>query len=223
MIVLGIETSTDVCAVGVVGDGELAIEQSIKESHIHSEQLVPMIRSVVKKANLEIDQIDGIAVSVGPGSFTGLRVGMSVAKGLSFSLGKPLLGVETFQAFAQRATMLDSSIKEVMVVIDARQGEFYVGKYLCGGEIPELDGRIEIHRIEELSQRWEKNTRILTDRPEMLAEKSEALCEEVYRLCSGVMIARLGIQKLQRGSVADHATIEPRYLKDFVVRLPVAP
>ncbi len=101
MIILGLETSTAVCSVGLFRDGLPEIERSIRESHIHSEKLLSLVQEVIQAAGVSLDRVDAIAISIGPGSFTGLRIGLSTAKGLSFALDKPIVAVATFEAMAE--------------------------------------------------------------------------------------------------------------------------
>lgn len=98
MNLLGIETSTAACGVAVVSDGGMNVERSIVEAHIHSEKLLTLVRTVLGEAKIGLNEIDAVAVSIGPGSFTGLRIGLSSAKGLCYALEKPLLTVPTFDA-----------------------------------------------------------------------------------------------------------------------------
>ena len=97
-LILSIETSTTICSVAVHQDGVLISLKELNESGAHSEKLMGMIDSVLLEADLEYAQLDALAVSEGPGSYTGLRIGVSTAKGLAYALGKPLIGINTLQA-----------------------------------------------------------------------------------------------------------------------------
>ncbi|MEX0737393.1 MAG: tRNA (adenosine(37)-N6)-threonylcarbamoyltransferase complex dimerization subunit type 1 TsaB, partial [Bacteroidota bacterium] len=84
--------------MGLQIDGGEYVERSLVESHIHSEKLLTLVQEVLAEAGVSLHQIDAVAVSLGPGSFTGLRIGLSTAKGLSYSLDRPLIAVPTFEA-----------------------------------------------------------------------------------------------------------------------------
>ena len=100
MIVLGIETATAVCAVALVDDDVVRAERRYEIPQAHSEKLMECVDDCLKSAGLALSSIDGIAISIGPGSFTGLRIGLSVAKGLAFATDKPVVGVPTLEALA---------------------------------------------------------------------------------------------------------------------------
>ncbi|MEX0602753.1 MAG: tRNA (adenosine(37)-N6)-threonylcarbamoyltransferase complex dimerization subunit type 1 TsaB, partial [Bacteroidota bacterium] len=129
MTVLGLETSTDVCSVGLIREQEIRVERSVIESHIHSEKLLTLVQEVLKQAGMALADLEGIGVSVGPGSFTGLRIGLSSAKGLAFALDKPLAAVPTFQAIASAAFERHPDIHRPGIVLDAKQGDFYTAVF----------------------------------------------------------------------------------------------
>lgn len=100
-IVLNIETSTKVCSVALGKDGKpLAVKESMDEKYTHSENLTTYIQQVLSEAGIELKGIDAVAVSKGPGSYTGLRIGIATAKGLCYALDKPLIGIETLKGMA---------------------------------------------------------------------------------------------------------------------------
>ena len=99
MNILAIETATNVCAAAVVTDTE-SFEERTEERYIHAERILGMIDNVLKQSGLQGSEIDGIAVSIGPGSFTGLRIGLSAAKGLAYGWQKPMIGISTLEGLA---------------------------------------------------------------------------------------------------------------------------
>ncbi len=129
MTVLGIETSTAVCSVGLVNESGMRIERSLVESHIHSEKLLTLIQDVCEDQKMALSKLDGVAISIGPGSFTGLRIGLSTAKGLCYVLGKPLVAVPTFEAIATCVCMSHPGCVRVIVCVDAKQGDYYFCVY----------------------------------------------------------------------------------------------
>ncbi|HMK37974.1 MAG TPA: tRNA (adenosine(37)-N6)-threonylcarbamoyltransferase complex dimerization subunit type 1 TsaB, partial [Bacteroidota bacterium] len=125
MNVLGIETATSVCAVALVRDGEVVGESLLDEGRVHAERLMGQIVAVLGPAGAE--SLGGIAVSIGPGSFTGLRIGVSVAKGIAFARGIPLAGVPTLGALALHAAVTDRLQRgtRLLAALDARRDEVY--------------------------------------------------------------------------------------------------
>lgn len=125
--ILSIETSTPICSVAVHANGELSSLLELEEPSVHAEKLVILIDQVVESAGLQLHELDAIAVSAGPGSYTGLRIGVSTAKGLALGLDKPLIGVDTLQAIASALPMSEGEL--VIPVLDARRMEVYMEVY----------------------------------------------------------------------------------------------
>jgi len=137
--VLGIETATTVTAVGIVRDGKVLADVSEATTVGHAGQLPAMVARALGEADLTLEDVDGLGVSVGPGSFTGLRVGLSFAKGVAFSGGCRLVGVGTLDALAAVAP---DRYAIVATILDARRGETYLAIFRreggklrrCGGD-----------------------------------------------------------------------------------------
>ena len=224
MTILGIETSTAVCSVGIVrqsNEHPLHSEKSIIESHIHSEKLLTLVQEVCDEQQLKLSQLDGIAVSIGPGSFTGLRIGLSAAKGLCFSLEKPLLAVPTFESFARSVLMTHPECERVLVCIDAKQREYYIGAYeKINGTVREVL-ELYIGSIASALPSVHQKTIIVTDAAREVKKESgdSIMIEEVFSHCHGDIIARLGLEKWSSQGTMDWKQLEPRYLKDFVVNV----
>ncbi|HEX3364127.1 tRNA (adenosine(37)-N6)-threonylcarbamoyltransferase complex dimerization subunit type 1 TsaB [Phenylobacterium sp.] len=148
-MILGLDTCLSSCSVAVL-DGErvLASGREIM-ARGHQERLAPMARDVMADAGLAFDRLDRIAVTVGPGSFTGLRVGIAFAKGLAFALGKPAVGIGALEALAAQAPGL------VFPAIDARRGQLYLQAFDDGAALMAPDAvtaAVAAARIAELSQ-----------------------------------------------------------------------
>jgi tRNA threonylcarbamoyladenosine biosynthesis protein TsaB len=232
MILLGIETSTAVCSVGLARQStpsmntsgnviDLISEKSLVESHIHSEKLLTLIQELCDEQQLNLSQVDGVAVSIGPGSFTGLRIGLSTAKGLSFALEKPLVAVPTFESIAKSALMLHPECDRIIVCIDAKQREYYIGTFeQLNGTVQEV---LEVHigTLSSVVQSILPKTLIVTD--QMNEWKKElpgsVLIQEVFSYCRGDMVARLAMEQWTAETNGSWNQLEPKYLKDFVVRM----
>lgn len=134
MRILGIESSSLVASVAIVTDGVLTGEYTMNHKKTHSQTLLPMLDQLVRMVEIELDTVDAVAVSGGPGSFTGLRIGSATAKGLGLALKKPLIHVPTLDAMAYN---LWGSNALICPVMDARRNQVYTGIY-------RVEARLEI-------------------------------------------------------------------------------
>jgi tRNA threonylcarbamoyladenosine biosynthesis protein TsaB len=126
MKILAVDTATSSCSVAVAVDGDLLAEITLSRNETHSKHLTGLIRQVIQVAGMTLDEIDGFAVTRGPGSFTGLRIGISTVKGLAAASGRPLVGISSLESLAQQAC---TGEHPVCSMIDARRGEVYVARY----------------------------------------------------------------------------------------------
>jgi tRNA threonylcarbamoyladenosine biosynthesis protein TsaB len=135
MRILGLDTSTSVASVAISEDGRIVAEdfyprqgtaeRSVAKSN-HAEIILPLIDSVLQRAGVGLSEVTGIAVSVGPGSFTGVRIGLSTVKGLAYGTGMPAAGISTLQAIAARVAGFEGI---VCPILDARKGEVYASVF----------------------------------------------------------------------------------------------
>ncbi|MBO5199138.1 MAG: tRNA (adenosine(37)-N6)-threonylcarbamoyltransferase complex dimerization subunit type 1 TsaB [Lachnospiraceae bacterium] len=126
MKILAIDSSGLVASAAILTEENLIAEYTVNYKKTHSQTLLPMIDEIVRMAEVDLKEIDAIALAEGPGSFTGLRIGSSTAKGLGLALGKPIIGVSTLKALAYNLFGTDSLICPMM---DARRGQVYTGLY----------------------------------------------------------------------------------------------
>ncbi len=149
MIVLGLDTCLSSCSVAVLDGARVLASAREVMARGHQERLAPMARDVVSEAGLSFDRLDRIAVTVGPGSFTGLRVGIAFAKGLALALAVPAVGIGTLEALAAEAEGL------VFPAIDARRGQLYLQAFEDGRALMSPDAltaEVAAARLAELSQ-----------------------------------------------------------------------
>ena len=127
MLIFAIDTALEACSAAVLdaGSGAILAQESLTMSRGHAEALMPMIKRVLDAARLDFAEIDRIAVTTGPGSFTGLRVGIAAARGLALAAGKPAVGLSTLPAFAAPFVAADDSVP-VAAAIDARHAHVYL-------------------------------------------------------------------------------------------------
>lgn len=126
MKILAIDTSSKVASAAVLDGEKLVCEFSLNHKKTHSQKLMPIIEEVLKSAEISLSDVDYIATTTGPGSFTGIRIGVATAKGLAHAAGKPLIGVSTLEALAYNIAGWDSLICPVM---DARRSQVYTAVY----------------------------------------------------------------------------------------------
>ena len=123
-LILNLETATTNCSVSLARDGQLiALKEHNSPNYSHSEQLHVFIDEVVKQASLRLSDLDAIAISKGPGSYTGLRIGVSAAKGLCYALEIPLISIATLESMASQAD--PQAVDFIIPLLDARRMEVY--------------------------------------------------------------------------------------------------
>ena len=229
MRVLAIETATAVCGAAIIEDGHVKAERSIEARQIHSQKIMGLIDEVLQATHSTIREIDGIAVSIGPGSFTGLRIGLSTAKGLAHAAEKPIVAVPTLQALAmhvvRQAKVSDGAL--ILPMIDARRNEVYAaGHRIENGKLHEvvstrsivlsdlyemLDGEEQILLAGDGTEKFQQVIMTIhaDQRHRFLIPPRE------HRLCNAAAIGLLGELQLLQGERADVASLEPFYVKEF--------
>lgn len=223
MIVLGIETATTICSVGIANEERVLAETWFGIKNIHDRVLRDGIAYLTEQIKAPLNQIEAIAVSAGPGSFTGLRIGMAVAKGLAFAQQKPLIAIGTLAAQAFAAQAFARKKDELIVpLIRSRKGEVYSAKFRSSDELPIQITSEQVKEIADVSAWLHEPAIICGDGVAMLraegALQSLQHCfivpEGSVRL-SGGMIARLGQLKLARGETTTAEALTPLYVQEF--------
>ncbi|WP_337076079.1 tRNA (adenosine(37)-N6)-threonylcarbamoyltransferase complex dimerization subunit type 1 TsaB [Aeromonas dhakensis] len=134
--ILAVDTATEACSAALLV-GEKVFSRWEEAPRDHTRKILPMVQAVLDEAGVTLDELDAIAFGRGPGSFTGVRIGIGVAQGLALGAGVPLIGISTLAAMAQGAHRLDGA-ERVLTAIDARMDEVYFGHYEL------IDGRIQL-------------------------------------------------------------------------------
>lgn len=215
-MILNIETSTINCSVSLSHEGEiLALKEEHRDGYSHAEKLHLFIDEVLDKGSVKLEQLDAIAVSKGPGSYTGLRIGVSTAKGLCYAASLPLISVSTMEALARKIEVKEGHI---IPLLDARRAEVYTAVFDFNFNKLE-DTRAEILK----DSSFEKQ---LSEGPVYFigdaVEKTEAIVVHEnakfhYGLPSSKEMAFLSFRKFLSKDFEDLAYFEPFYLKDFIV------
>ena len=231
-MILCLETATPSCSVALIHNGEvLACEEDPKGQN-HSEKITLFIDSVMKKAGIAYSDLDAVAVSMGPGSYTGLRIGVSTAKGLCYAASKPLIAVETLHAMAYGGSSVISSEVEkssvngniiLVPAIDARRMEVYAAIFdedvnkIKDTEAVIIDGNSfadlkKDHHLYLFGDGADKCAELFAN------DDKITVIKDFY--CSARYMNTIAQQKLNNKDFVDVAYFEPFYLKDFVPGTP---
>jgi tRNA threonylcarbamoyladenosine biosynthesis protein TsaB len=200
-MILAIETATEVCSASLVHGAAVLAARSVNEKNIHSERLLSLIDEVLKESGRTMNDIDAIAVSIGPGSFTGLRIGLSTAKGLAMAHHLSIVAVPTLDGIAEgfRLGKNDGRNSIFCAMIDAKRNEAFSCFYA-------VDAR-DIRRISEFTiDSKEEIEKAASGKNAVLAQPE----------ISAVSIALLAERKRKEFEVSDISLLEPLYLRDFV-------
>ena len=209
-LTLGIDTATDVCTVALVEGDTTLFEAAIAVPRAHGARLAPLIGQAFEHTGRDMDDLGLVAVSVGPGSYTGLRIGMSTAKGLCLSTGAAIVAVPTLLALAGGA------LGTVAVVLPSRRGEVYASVVADGAEA-EPAGAFAVADADA----WLPDALDAIGGPG--APRLDGVRPEVPRLdlsTSGASVARLGRAAAEDRGPDDAASLEPVYLKPVAASQP---
>ena len=223
--ILNIETSTRICSVALAVDGKIIMLKESGEKNAHASNITLFSESVVHEAQLSFDQLDAVAVSMGPGSYTGLRIGVSTAKGYCYALDIPLLAIGTLKALAYGMIQDISTPDDHLFIplLDARRMEVYMAVYDSRLN-PVQPVRAEVVDENSFSELLKKNKVVF-------AGDGAAKCKDLFQdhpnarfledlHPSSSFIAPLANSKFLQKQFEDVAYFEPFYLKDFVAGIP---
>lgn len=222
MNILLIETATSVCSVALVNETQLLQEIHSEESNSHSAKLNLFIRDVLSRSGVSVRRLDGVCVSSGPGSYTGLRIGISSAKGLCYACDVPLLSVPTLQNMAAWYYQQHPDYTGfVCPMIDARRMECYTAVF--DRRLQQLKNTTAEIVTEGLYDVWLNSGPVTfigdgaAKTREILSNHSNACYDDSYRISAEGM-RLIAFAKLNNGEKEDVAYFEPFYLKDFVAK-----
>jgi tRNA threonylcarbamoyladenosine biosynthesis protein TsaB len=214
--ILNIETATKNCSVALAKDGITVLYKEIaEEGYSHAERLHVFIDEIIKEAGITFQELSAIAVSQGPGSYTGLRIGVSAAKGLCFALDIPLIAVDTLQVLASQANVSSGLI---IPMLDARRMEVYSAIFTSNFENKR---GVQAEVITENSfDDLEETIYFVGDCAEkckqVLIKENFVFLEEI-KYPSAKEMSFLSYEKHQKNDTVDVAYFEPYYLKDFMM------
>jgi tRNA threonylcarbamoyladenosine biosynthesis protein TsaB len=224
-LILCIETGTDICSVGLARDGELVSLCESDEGRDHAKNVAVFVDELLRENDVAAEELSAVAVGMGPGSYTGLRIGVSFAKGLCYGLQIPLVAVGSLDSLVQvaredyEAGIIDVERWEdalLCPMVDARRMEVYTQMFDAKGQsLNEVKAEIV---AEDSFAEWRNG------RPFVIFGNGAAKCQEV--LTDAILInvtpsarglAALAHQRFEAGKTEDIAYFEPFYLKDFIV------
>ncbi|MBN2103961.1 tRNA (adenosine(37)-N6)-threonylcarbamoyltransferase complex dimerization subunit type 1 TsaB [bacterium] len=218
MNVLGIDTATPVCSVGLAGDNGLIAEHRLARKHSHAEMLSDMVDWVCTSANISLKTLDGIAVSNGPGSFTGLRIGLGFAKGLAFGADVDLIAVSSLEAMVWSIPPVCTS---ACVLLTARKGEAYRGLFhwrknrwvaIQAADTVNEDcifqgfGDDQILFVGSGTRQFQRK---------LECDHRAVLLKTEFYASSGFSVAALGREKMNAGEHTSLDEVVPQYIKRF--------
>jgi tRNA threonylcarbamoyladenosine biosynthesis protein TsaB len=216
-LILNIETATTMCSVSIGKDGKLVALKELNGDYTHAENLTLFIEAVVKQAGIKLSDLDAIAISKGPGSYTGLRIGVSTAKGLCYSLDKPLIAINTLEHLSLALSEGEGIL--LCPMIDARRMEVYCAVYDSNGNeiIPTAAEIIDENSFADLLKKGKM----------VFFGDGAAKCKETFSSNSNAIfrddiypsaknMIPLSEKAFNAKQLEDVAYFEPFYLKDFV-------
>ena len=203
MIILAIDTSTDYLSLAILKDGRIVAKFHKKADRKHSMLLVPTIEKLLKKAKLNIKKIDCFAISSGPGSFTGLRIGVTVVKGLAYALNKNIVSVPTLDVIADNAKSFKGAI---CPVLDARKNKVYACLYKSDGTKIRKISKYLLLPLEELLRKLSKYDKVM-----FLGDTENNNFKGDYHPKAEV-VARLGAEYCKAKKFVKAEDLEPLYL-----------
>lgn len=226
-LILSIETGTDICSVALANDGELMALRESDEGRDHAKKVALFVDELLRETGVQPSDIDAIAVGKGPGSYTGLRIGVSFAKGMCYALGIPLIAIgsldaltevarEDFEAGILDVEETDWTQAKLCPMVDARRMEVYAQVFDVEGK-PESDVVAEVVTEESFNE-WRAKGKfvIFGNGAKKCAEVlPDAIIESVVPSARGIV--RLAEEAFNAGKFEDLAYFEPFYLKDFIV------
>ncbi len=215
--VLAIDTSAKVSSVAVICQEKVLSSFSVNQGLTHSQTLMPMIEDSLKNSGMNIKEIDAFAVSQGPGSFTGLRIGIAAIKGLAYALDKPCVGVSTLEALAYN--MINSN-GIICATMDARCKQVYTAIFESDGKnITRLteDMAITIDQLEEILKKYNKNIFLVGDGASLcynnINNHNLILADNINRQQNAQSVGYIALQQLALQKQTDAGSIMPVYLR----------
>lgn len=217
MIFLGIDSSNTAATVAVATENKIVSEITVDNKLTHSIKLMPIVERVLEEAEIKASDIDVFAVSTGPGSFTGLRIGVATAKALAYAVDKKIVGVSSLEVLANNLNYFDGMVIPIM---DARNKRVFGGIYSNGKAVVE-DSAFELDELLELADKYSEKLIFVgngvNEYREIIVEKlgdraQFASIKDNFSRASSV--CELAIKKAEKGEFDSVSDLTPNYLRD---------
>lgn len=221
--ILAIETATETCGAALWREGRVVVQTILHRPRVHARRLTPVIEDLLGHADAEASEVETVAVSMGPGSYTGLRIGVSTAKGWALAMGADLVGVPTLEALAAQAVPAAQPGDVALALLDARRDEVYAAAYrvvdgdlegqadpaaLAVGRLPDWLGAVP-------GRLWLLGSGAAKSREALAAVRvPQTVLPEDVAFPAPAWVARRAARRVAAGDTDDVATFEPFYLKD---------
>ncbi len=222
MKILGVDTSTPIGSIALIDSDNLVAEHTLDIVQAHSSRLMPAIDSVLKWGNITVDDLDGCAVGIGPGSFTGIRIGVATIKSICFAVDKPIVGVSTLEAIAYN---LRGSNSIICPLLDARRSEIYGAIFEGNTKWQRLSEDLCLP-IDDFLERIKADTTsdysihfvgdgLETYRDVVRENLGERVhfADTIFNVPRGATVAYLGAQRLQQGDCDNYWSLAPNYVR----------
>jgi len=220
--ILNIETSTTVCSIAIGIDGKIVSVNEVNNGYSHAEKIEELIEKSLNDAKVSLKDLDAVSVSKGPGSYTGLRIGVSIAKGLCFGLKTPLISVPTLEAMAMSPLLLDNKNEAKVPMLDARRMEVYACVLGTNNQVISPTSAIVID--ENSFKETLKNTTVFfgpgMDKCKPILSQNSYANFIGNVLPSAAQMVAISDTKFSNNEFEDVAYFEPYYLKNFVAGKP---
>lgn len=209
--ILAIESSDELCSVSIMVNETTFVESSIKQKHVHSEKLIALVEQTLKLADIQLNEIKTIAVSEGPGSFTGLRIGMAVAKGMALAQGCYFIAVPTIEALALQISSVLCDNMTFNIINNVNRDEVFFSKYCVKNNKFECVTELKILNREDVVLELNDNEivygsyKVNKNNYNISAPDARFVALWAYKYGSDIVTKK-------------YDYIEPNYLKKFVVR-----
>lgn len=229
MIVLGLDTATTACSVAIGHEGEILAEELTTAPETHSRHLMGMVLSACRSACIDLQMIDGCAVTAGPGSFTGLRIGISTVKGICFALQKPLTTVSTLEVLAAQAVECRKDFAGILLsLINARRKEVYAGWYRKDDAGLQPIGSFQAAPIDRVLDAAcsgmflavGDGALLYRETIEMVAGQMVLWPDPSAHIPRASTLVRIGLSRFRAGQVTDASAFSPEYVRKPDIRLP---
>lgn len=217
MNILSLDTTAEVCTAAICNGDKLIAEMTVNTGNTHSQTLLPVVEQILKISGMSLNDVDYFACSTGPGSFTGVRIGVATIKGTAYGKNKPCVSVSTLEALAYNLIGYDGIICPVM---NARRNQVYNALFRCnGGKITRLcpDRALSIDELDEELSSLDERIYLVGDGYGITVKgfkktKTEYVPERI-RYQSGYSVAQCALKQIDAGEIFSDSAIKPIYLR----------